>query len=140
MIVRGAIFAFIFVIALILGLYAVPIAIQNSGIIAPSGFTYTILIGDWETIPFSTTNTSRIVGSFVATQPIDFYLMNASQFSSLDHNSYLSGSIYSVANASSFSIDTTVLRGDYFLVFFLSTMVQRPVYIRITSAIMAKLT
>ena len=143
---RAALFGFLFLILAIFGLYALPLLVKESEIIAPNGAIYTIHIGGWETIPFSITQTSRITGGFTASQPIDFLIMNSTQMNLLIHggeppftgsaaSSYGVGDIYQVTHMTSLDLNVTLKAGDYFLVF--SSWNGATITVQITSPIIA---
>lgn len=143
---RAVIFGILFLALAVLGLYAVPLLVRESGVIASSGATFAIHIGSWETIPFSLTHTSKITGSFAASAPINFLVMNSTQMDLLVHGgeppytganalSYGVGTVYEVAHVTSFVFDVTLAPGDYFLIFSCECGI---VSIHITSSIIAR--
>jgi len=129
MIVRAAVSAIILVALIVIGLYAVPIAVENSGVIATKGTMFTIIYGSWESIPFSVAyNNSRLSGSISTSQSVSVFI---SRGGPLDNN------VYEVANSSSFSLNVVLASGNYYLVFVSPGAEERspPIYIQIESSI-----
>jgi len=142
--VRGAIYGIFLASILIVGLYAVPLAIANSGVVAPAGTQYSINVGNARIVQFSIGHPSRMTGSLVSSNFISVYLLNSSQYNSLVVNLYPQRAIYSLGNASSFSIDATIPEsGVYFLVFYSgvfggSSFTQPPISVHVTSALIIR--
>jgi len=145
MIARAWVYGLSFIALLYTGLYLVPLIVTKNGVIAPAGSTIMIQIGDWETIPFSIAQTSTLKGAFTASLPIQFFVMNSTQFQSVRRGGpwFGSQSMYATGSVTSLSFDVPLAPDDYFLVF---TSVNEtwcgptwcgPVTIRITESIIA---
>lgn len=143
--VRGAIYGIFLVSILIVGLYAVPLAITNSGVVAPAGTQYSINVGNARIVQFSIGHPSRMTGSLVSSNLIIVYILNSSQYNSLQEDAYPQHTTYSLGNGSSFSVDATLSKiGVYYLVFYSgvfqagSPFTQPPISVHVTSALIIR--
>ncbi|MFI5421650.1 MAG: hypothetical protein ACHQ1H_11845 [Nitrososphaerales archaeon] len=109
---RAGILAVLLAALIAVGLYVVPIAVQNSGVVLPSGTDLSIHIGNWEAVPFTVDhNNSQISGAIETSQPVRAYIA----YSTPSH--YLGSSFYAVGNGTSLPLNVTLPEGMYYLVF-----------------------
>jgi len=145
MLMRALIYGALFIALLFSGLHLAPLMVSKSGVIAPEGSIFMIHIGNWETVPFAITEASIVTGAFTASLPIQFSVMNSSQFSSLQRGGPLVEleSEYTARNVTYLAFEVTLTPGDYFLVFSLANEAWcgptwcGPVSVRVTSNIIA---